>query len=87
MCAMTRSLDKFNLRISLVDGVNTTTATLTGIATEDEIVSVLLASTKAAVATIEDITSTVSITAASTITVTADYTNDLMIVFWIDKSV
>lgn len=84
--AMTRSLDNFNLRISLVDGVNTTTATLTGIATEDEIVSVLLASTKASVATITDISSTVSITAANTITVTADYTNDLMIVFWIDKS-
>lgn len=83
---MTRSLDNFNLRISLVDGVNTTTATLTGIATEDEIVSVLLASTKASVATITDISSTVSITAANTITVTADYTNDLMIVFWIDKS-
>jgi len=82
----TRSLDKFNLNVTLVDGVNATTATLTGIATEDRILSVMLFSTKASVATVTDITDDVTITAANTITVGSDYSNDLMQVFWVDMS-
>ncbi len=82
-----RSLPNFNLRISLVDGVNATTATLTGIATEDTILSVLHLSTKSSIATCADITSDVTISDADEITVGSDYSSDQMIVFWVDVSV
>ena len=85
--AMTQSVSEFNLQVSFVDGVNATTATMTGVATEDKIVSAWLFSTKASVATVEDITSDVTITAANTITVGTDYTNDLMVIFWLDRSI
>ena len=82
----TRSKDLFNLNITFVDGTNATTAVLTGIATEDELVSVWHISTKADNATTVDITSDVSISAADEITFGSDYSSDLTIVFWIDKS-
>lgn len=82
----TRSKDKCAHNITLVDGVNATTAVLTGIALEDQITSVMLFSTKAAVATVTDITDDVTISAADQITVGSDYSSDLMQVFWDDLS-
>ena len=84
---LARSLPNFNLRITLVDGVNATTAVLTGIATEDTILSVLHLSTKAAIATCADITDDVTISAADQITVGSDYSSDQMVVSWVDVSV
>ena len=72
------------LRFDLIDGVNATTQTLTGITTSDTILSALLWSTKAAVAAVDDITSTMTITDADEVTVSADYSSDLMMVIWHD---
>ena len=82
----TRSKDKMALNFTLVDGTNATTAVLTGIATEDTILSVLHFTTKAAIATLADITSDVTISAADQITFGSDYTSDQVLVIWNDNS-
>lgn len=76
--------DKMQLRCSFVDGSNATTATMTGCATADTIISALHVTTKADNNSLADITANVSITAANTVTFAADYSNDLAIIWWMD---
>lgn len=86
--AMTKSFRDFNLQITMVAGAAADTdIAVSGIATEDQIVSVWHVSTAASVATIADITSEVSITAAGVIQLsTTDTSNDQLQVFWVDRS-
>lgn len=86
--AMTKNFSEFNLQVTMVAGAaGTTNIAVSGIATEDQIVSVWHVSTAASVATIADITSEVSITSAGNIQLsTTDTTNDQLIVFWVDRS-
>ena len=84
---MAASLAGYNLQISLVDGTTAdTNIAVTGIATEDEIIFVGHFTTKAAIATLVDDTANCSITSAGNIQSATDTSNDLLQVFWIDKS-
>lgn len=76
------------LKIALVAGGTAGNHTVTGIATGDELVSVLHASTAASIATVADLTSEFSISAANTINNTGgtDTTNDQLWVFYIDRT-
>lgn len=78
--------EKFTLKVNFLDG-HATTKALTGVATEDTIVSAWLGSTKANQATIEDFTSSVTISSAGNVAYGADCTNDQVIVFWLDRSI
>ena len=87
MSGMGTALSGFNLQISLVDGTTAdTNIAISGIATEDEIVFVGHFSTKASIATLVDDTANCSITSAGNIQSGTDTSNDLLQVFWIDKS-
>ena len=84
---MSKSKDKFNLRISLVDGAAAdTNMAIAGIATDDEIIHSEHISTKADNATVVDNTATMNITSAGNVQSTADVSNDLIRVYWIDVS-
>ena len=85
--AMTYSLPSFNLQVSLVSGTNATGITIAGIATEDKIVFVGHFTTAAAIATLADVTSHVTISAANTILPDTDYSSDQLMVVWVDVSV
>lgn len=81
--------DPIRLRVSLVDGGDgtvSTTTTLTGLATDDQLVGAVLLETKADAAAVSDCLSYLSITAADTITITGlDCSNDQIMVFWMDS--
>lgn len=75
-----------DLRVTLVAGGSAGDHTVTGIAVGDEIVFIGHFSTAAAIATLADLTSEFSITAAATINNTdgTDTTNDQLMVIWND---
>ena len=73
------------LKIGLADGAAATTSTLTGINTEDDIISVIHITTKADIASMADVTSHITISDADEITSDADYSNDQLLVFWMDN--
>lgn len=79
------TFDKFGLKISLITG-HGTASTLTGIATEDSILSVWHFSTAADIATIADSTALASISAANTVAWSSTTADDHMLVFWMDRS-
>lgn len=74
------------LNVTLVAGGSAGDHTVTGIATGDEIVFVGHFSTAAAIATLADITSEFTVTAADTINNVgeSDTTNDQLMVIWLD---
>lgn len=76
------------LKVTLVSGGSAGNHTLTGIEVGDEIVFVGHFSTAAAIATLADITSEFSVTAADTINNAAgtDTTSDQLQVIWIDRT-
>lgn len=76
------------LKVTLVAGGAAGNHTVTGIATGDEIAFVGHLSTAAAIATLADITSEFTVTAADTINNAAgtDTTSDQLMVIWIDKT-
>lgn len=88
MGGMTRSKSAGRLRVTHVDGAGATTnIAIAGIAVTDEILYVIHTSTKAAITTMVDISSEVSITSAGNIQLSSTATtNDLLIVFWSDNS-
>lgn len=76
------------LKVTLVTGGAAGNLTLTGIATTDELVSVMVFTTAAAIATVADLTAEFTITAANTINNTggtSTASNQLM-VFWIQHT-
>lgn len=75
-------------RVTLVAGGAAGNHTVTGIATTDQIIWVGHFSTAAAIATLADLTSEFSITAADTINNAAgtDTTNDQLMVIWADQT-
>ena len=70
----------------LVDGSNATTATATGIAVGDTIISATLFETKAAIAAVSDITTDVTITATDEVTFGSDYSSDQVLVVFHNAS-
>lgn len=78
------------LKVSLLDGQDgdPATYTLTGAASGDEVVFVGHISTKAAIATLADVTSDFTITGAAELTDggATDYSNDQLQVIWIDHT-
>ena len=85
---MTQSKSVFNLRISLLDGAAAATdIAVTGIATSDTIVFCGHLTTKAAIESLADITSEVSITSAGNIQLSSTATtNDQLWLYWMDNS-
>lgn len=75
-----------DLRVTLVAGGAAGNITVSGIAVGDEIISVLLFETAAAIATVSDLTAEFSITAANTINNTGGTatSNDQLMVIWND---
>lgn len=86
--AMTQSKSAFNLRVELLDGAAATTdIAVTGIATSDTIIWCGHITTKAAIDSLVDITSEVSITSAGNIQLSSTATtNDQLWLFWMDNS-
>ena len=86
--AMTQSKSMFNMQVSVLAG--TTAATniaVTGIVTTDEIIWCGHISTAAAIATLADITSEVSITSDGQVQLSStDTSSDALLLFWIDTS-
>jgi hypothetical protein len=74
--------------ILLLDGADGDPGTyaVPGIAVGDELVFVGLFSTKASIATLEDVTADFTVTAADEITSATDYSNDLLQVFWVKRT-
>ena len=85
MSGMSQAVNALALHVDVVDGVNTTTQTVTGIATTDTLIGVIHWTPGAAAVPV-DATSHTTITAADTITVDADYSSDRLIVIWHDAS-
>lgn len=85
---MTQSKSAFNLQVSVLAGTTATTnIAVTGIATSDKIVWCGHLSTAAAIATLADITSEVSVTSAGNIQLSStDTSSDALLLFWIDTS-
>ena len=88
MSGMDKARSSMNLRIDLIDGTTATTnIAVTGIATDDEIIFCGHISTKAAIATLADITSEVSVTSAGNIQLSStDTSSDQLMLMWIDTS-
>jgi len=84
--AMTTSFDKFNLKLTVATAKTTASSTVavTGIATEDKLVSVLRMGATAG--SITDVTDIISISAAGYITNSTAVAAGKYLVYWVDRS-
>ncbi|MDD1749231.1 MAG: hypothetical protein LUO89_05080 [Methanothrix sp.] len=82
---MSQAVSSLALHGTVIEGVNATTQTLTGIGTDD---TILFAGhfTPGATSTFADVTTHMTISAADEITVDADYSSDFLAVVWSDGS-
>jgi hypothetical protein len=85
---MTRSYDKFNMKVSVLAGAAAdTNIAVTGIATDDVIISALVFATAAAITTLADLTSEVVVLTAGNIQFTDTSTaNNAVVLIWMDVS-
>jgi len=83
MSGMNQAVSALAPHFSVIDGVNATTQTLTGISPDDTIIRVFHF-TPGATATLVDVTTHLEITDDDEITVDADYSSDQLLVVWHD---
>lgn len=88
MTGMSQSKSAIGLQFSLLAGTTATTnIAVTGIATSDSIIFCAHISTAAAIATMADITSEVSVTSAGNIQLSStDTSSDALLLIWNDNS-
>ena len=87
MSGMDKARSAYNLRVNLLVGANAATnIAVAGIATDDEIIFCGHLTTAASIATLADLTSTMSISAAGQVQSSTATNNDQLWLFWIDTS-
>ena len=85
MSGMSQAVTALATHVDVIDGTNTTTQTLTGIATDD---TILFCGhfTPGATSTFADVTTHITISDADEVTFDADYSSDNMVVVWTDNN-